>query len=606
MHNRLLLLLVMILFKNCYTQPVHTSAMFRGDAAHDSYVATTDQLIYDTKAWQYDAGSPVRSTPLLNNGIVYFGNAGGTFFAVYKKSGQLKWKYTTGKAIHSSAACQDGRIFFSDNGQTIYCLKESNGQLLWKTKMGEKQAYPWRYDYFYSSPVLYEGKVFIGGDDGYFYSLDQQSGKIVWKFKCKGIIRSTGAIYRNSVVFGDTEASLYSVDLKTGKERWQFKIVGDSMNNDNYGYDRRAITSSAVVVGNKIIVGARDGYLYCINGDNGKQIWQLNYVITWVISTAAVKDSLVVTGTSDGRYVNAVNIETGKETWRFRTPSAVWSSPLIVNDKVYVGTFDGHLFCVDLKTGKRLSEFKTNGKILSSPVWSDGLLYVGSDDGHLYALTGHEDKRQYKEGFTKYVFYENGINAYFKNNSDLVIKNYLRMYGYKLIGSDSLAFYMSKEPANSSVFVFASCYFPASVTGNGKSSILRKFLDDGGKIIMAGINPIVYQFDESMKTPVGFRFNAADTLLGLDYGKGDTRSFMGDLPCFPTTAGKQLGLPDSWTTSLFINEKNVDVVLGKNENGDVSAFVKKYNNGGQFVQLWMDADRPDRLDAIIKAAEWQL
>jgi hypothetical protein len=180
------------------------------------------------------------------------------------------------------------------------------------------------------------------------------------------------------------------------------------------------------------------------------------------------------------------------------------------------------------------------------------------------------------------------------------------MYGYKLVGSDSLAFYMSKGPANSSVFVFASCYFPASVSGNGKSSILRKFLDNGGKIVMAGINPIVYQFDETIKTPVGFRFNAADTLLDLDYGKGDTRSFMGDLPCFPTTAGKQLGLPDSWTASLFINEKNVDVVLGKNENGDVSAFVKKYSNGGQFVQLWIDADRPDRLDAIIKAAEWKL
>jgi hypothetical protein len=116
----------------------------------------------------------------------------------------------------------------------------------------------------------------------------------------------------------------------------------------------------------------------------------------------------------------------------------------------------------------------------------------------------------------------------------------------------------------------------------------------------------VYHYDETSKTPIGFRPNAADTLFDLDYGKGDTRTFMGDLPCFPTTIGKQLGLPDFWTTSLFINEKNVDIVLGKNENGDASAFVKKYSNGGQFVQIWMDADKPDRLDAIIKAAEWKL
>ena len=472
--------------------------------------------------------------------------------------------------------------------------------------MGEKQAYPWRYDYYYSSPVLYEGKLFIGGDDGFFYALDQQTGKLLWKFRSKGIIRSSGAIYKNSVVFGDTEGSLYSVDTKNGKETWQYRINGDTMKNENFGFDRRAITSSPVIAGNKIVVGARDGYLYCINADNGKELWQLNYYITWVISTAAIKDSLVVTGTSDGRYVNAINLETGKEIWKFRTPSAVWSSPLIVNDKVYAGTFDGHLFCADLKSGKRISEIKTNGKILSSPVWDDGLLYVGSDDGHLYALSGHADKRQYKESLGKYVYYEPGMNVYFKNNSDLVVKNYLRTYGYKLIGSDSLAHYMSKESAVPSVFVFATCYFPASVTDNGKNSIIRKFLDRGGKILMTGINPIVYQFDETLKTPVGFRLNAADTIFDLDYGKGDTRTFMGDLPCFPTAAGKQLGLPDFWTTSLFINEKNVDIVLGKNENGDVSAFVKKYSNGGQFVQIWIDPDKPDRLDAVIKAAEWKL
>jgi hypothetical protein len=165
---------------------------------------------------------------------------------------------------------------------------------------------------------------------------------------------------------------------------------------------------------------------------------------------------------------------------------------------------------------------------------------------------------------------------------------------------------MTKDSAVPSVFVFASCYFPASVTENGKNSVIRKFPDQGGKIVMAGVNPIVYEFDETMKTPVGFRFNTADTIFGLEYGKGDTRTFMGDLPCFPTPAGKQSGLPDFRTASLFINEKIVDVVVGKNENGDVSAFVKKYSNGGQYIQLWIDADKPDRLDAIIKAAEWKL
>ncbi|MFI5131607.1 MAG: PQQ-binding-like beta-propeller repeat protein [Chitinophagales bacterium] len=603
MRYRLLVLSFVILYHNCHSRQDRRPGMFRGTAAHDSYVAG-DNLVYDTKAWEFDAGAPVRSSALTHNNSVYFGTAKGDFYALDKKTKQIRWKYSTGKAIHSSAACQDGKVYFSDNGQTIYCLKESNGQLVWKLNMGKKQEYPWRYDYYYSSPVLRQGKLFIGGDDGFFYAIDQVTGKLIWKFKARGIIRSTGAVYKNTILFGDTEASLYAVDMNSGKELWQFRINGDTMRNENFGFDRRAINASPVVVGNKAIVGARDGYLYCVNADTGKDVWQMNHFVSWIISTVAVKDSFVVTGTSDGRFVQAVNLETGREIWKFRTPLAVWSSPLIVNDKVYAGTFDGHLFCIELKTGKRISAFKANGKLMSSPVWDDGLLYVGSDDGHLYALRGHADKRENKEG-AKYVYYQTGMNVYFRNNSDLTIRNYLRSNGFKVIGSDSLAFFMTKESADPPAIAFATCYFPSAIIENGKNSIVRKYLDKGGRIIMTGTNPILYEIDETMKTPVAFRYNAADTIFDLDYGKGDTRTFMGDFPSFPTAMGQQLGLPEFWTSSVFINGKNIDMALGKNENGDVSAFIKKYSNGGKFIQLWMDPDRPDRLDAIIKAAEWK-
>ena len=105
------------------------------------------------------------------------------------------WQYNTGFAINSSAASQGGKVFFSDNKQTVYALKEATGQLLWKFDMGGKQAYPWRFDYFYSSPTLYENKLIIGGDDGYLHMLNQSDGKQIWKFEkpwyytkhCRGI-----------------------------------------------------------------------------------------------------------------------------------------------------------------------------------------------------------------------------------------------------------------------------------------------------------------------------------------------------------------------------------------------------------------------------------
>ena len=584
------------LFSFCsYTQTI--------SPLHSRTTNTPDDLVYDSKAWSFNAGAPVRSTVLVKNDLLYFGTAKGDFFAVNKKNEHVKWRFNTGYAIHSSATASNGKIFFADNKQTVYALDENTGKLIWKFDMGTRLEYPWRFDYYYSSPVLHENKLIIGGDDGYLHVLNQNDGKEIWKFKAKGVIRSTASLFDGAIVVGDMEGSLYAVDLTTGKEKWNFKTLGDSLDSRDFGYDRKAILSSPVVAQNKILFGCRDGILYCIN-TSGKLIWKMDHHISWVISTVAVKDSFVVTGTSDGHFVQAVNINTGKEIWKTQTNTLFWSSPAIIGKKVYIGGFDGNEFCLDLTTGDVVSKFQTGGTILSSAIFNDNRLYVGSDDGYLYCLGGHEDNRYMPGKLKRYVFYEKGVNTYFNNSSDLKIRNYLS--GYKPLDSDSLISLLSGRVDASMVIVFASDYFPKDIITGGTNSLLRKFLDAGGRVVLTGINPLVYRIDEKEKMPVGFNIPAADSVLGIKYAENDTRSFAGLFPSFATDKGKQFGLPDFWTSMLQIDTNKVDVVLGKNENGFATAFVKNYKNGGKFVQVYLDPNSPDRLDAILKLSEWKI
>ena len=118
-----------------------------------------------------------------------------------------------------------------------------------------------------------------------------------------------------------------------------------------------------------------------------------------------------------------------------------------------------------------------------------------------------------------------------------------------------------------------------------------------------GTNPLAYELDESSKQPMGFNVPLADSVLNIHYGPNDTRSFGGMFTCFPTEEGKQIGLANFWTSMLFCDAKQVDVILGKNENGLVSAFAKRYPNGGVFVQLFLNQHYSQNLDSIIKAAE---
>jgi hypothetical protein len=171
--------------------------------------------------------------------------------------------------------------------------------------------------------------------------------------------------------------------------------------------------------------------------------------------------------------------------------------------------------------------------------------------------------------------------------------------GYKTVGSDTLANVMQRDPRNS-VLVFATDYFPRSVFEGGANSPLRQYL------VLLGNNPLFFNVDEQAKQIIGLNNRRIDSVLNLDYGPTDTRAFGGLFPGFPNEKGKHYGLPDSWVSNFGIDAGQVDMVLGENENGQASAFVKKYKNGGRLVQIWMHPDIPMNLDAIVKCAEWKM
>lgn len=59
----------------------------------------------------------------------------------------------------------------------------------------------------------------------------------------------------------------------------------------------------------------------------------------------------------------------------------------ISDGRVYFGSsVDGRVLCRDLRTGREEWSFFTNGPVRLAPAVSDGRVYVGSDDGHAYCL----------------------------------------------------------------------------------------------------------------------------------------------------------------------------------------------------------------------------
>jgi outer membrane protein assembly factor BamB len=584
------------------------TTMFRGLADHNYSMTSNSAMAFNSVAWKFNAEAPIRSTVAVGGNAIFFGSSKGVFYCLNKSTGKTSWTFNTGFAIHSSAALDNGDVFFSDNKQSLYSLNANTGKVNWQINLGVSKSYDWAYDYYYSSPTVAAGQLFIGSKDGCLYDVDELTGKVKWKFRTGGIVRSSPAVADNTVYVGDTEGSVFAINIRDGKENWRFQTNGNSLKNEEFGFDRRAIIASPMVSGNKVIVGSRDGFLYAIDKVQGNKLWEVDHQESWIISSAAVKDGIVVAGTSDGHFVEGLDLNSGKQLWKFHTTAPVWSSPCIYGDQVYIGSFgQGILYCLDLKTGAMIDSFLTGGLTLSSPVISRSMLYIGTDNGYLYALKPDGFNRTLPPTAKRYVFWEAG-RSYYRYGTDIRIKRYLSENGYLLLDRTGLVtLFRNKDSAINSVVVFANNLFPPEIAEGGAQSLLRSYLNNGGKVVVTANNPVFYKVDPKDGSVSSRSYLYADSVLSIRYGPDDLRSQKGDQPAFATKAGNMWGLRGFWAAPLSLPENQVDIVLGKDENGLASAWVKKYNPapGSGFVQIWINENTTD-MSSVAKVAEYGL
>jgi outer membrane protein assembly factor BamB len=136
--------------------------------------------------------------------------------------------------------------------------------------------------------------------------------------------------------------------------------------------------------------GKNEAWLKCIDPSKTGDITTSGLVWSHalekhVISTPAIFNDLVFIP-DYGRHVHCLDAATGETVWTREIQGEVWSSPLVADGKVYVGTRAGQLsvFTAD-RQGKLLATMEMNSAIAGAPTAANGVLYI-STANRLYAL----------------------------------------------------------------------------------------------------------------------------------------------------------------------------------------------------------------------------
>jgi hypothetical protein len=127
------------------------------------------------------------------------------------------------------------------------------------------------------------------------------------------------------------------------------------------------------------------GYSTSEAPDTNSTIW--NYATGgYIESSPAVVDDRVYIGSADGN-VYCINAKDGTKIWNYSTGNPyVFSSPAVVGHRVYVGSLNGTFYCLNTTNGAKIWSYDTGGSTHSPPAVADGKVFVGSWDGNVYAF----------------------------------------------------------------------------------------------------------------------------------------------------------------------------------------------------------------------------
>ncbi len=139
---------------------------------------------------------------------------------------------------------------------------------------------------------------------------------------------------------------------------------------------------------------------------------------------SAQKKNILFIGSNDNNLY-AIDANTGKSVWTFKSNGRIISSPLVFEQVVFVGSEDKKLYAIDIISGKVKWATDTEGPISSSPNLSNEHIYISCESEKLYSIN-------ILTGIIEWIYKID--YGFFINHSPLIFNSTLYIHGsYKNI-----------------------------------------------------------------------------------------------------------------------------------------------------------------------------
>ncbi len=142
--------------------------------------------------------------------------------------------------------------------------------------------------------------------------------------------------------------------------------------------------SSMLLAGDRLVHCAADGRITVLMTPSLKSAWSVELGQD-IVADALIDGENLIVGGRDGRLAS-YRLRDGRLNWSIDVPDAFYTGPLLSQKALYWAAYSGTVYGINTDTGQKEHTFPGSTPVYQSPVDNDSLLFVPYADGRLIAF----------------------------------------------------------------------------------------------------------------------------------------------------------------------------------------------------------------------------
>jgi len=232
---------------------------------------------------------------------------------------------------------QNGKAFAVDHEGEVSAFNVENGRRLWETELDVKVV---------AGIGGGMDMVLVGTQKGELIALNEADGQELWRTRLSSEVLATPKAAAGMVVSRTSDGRVTGIAADSGEVQWSYQRAVPLLSLRGAG--------APVITDDKVIAGYDNGKLVALSLNDGKVVWE--------------KSVAVPRGRTE--LERLVDID---------------ADPVVVNDTVYVVSYQGNVAGVDLSSGQIMWSREMSSQTGLDAAYGDAV-YISDDQGYVWAV----------------------------------------------------------------------------------------------------------------------------------------------------------------------------------------------------------------------------